>query len=157
MSIPFDCIYVCSTLNNLKVTIYLKIIDFSHNHLTSSCISTILNLIQCSVIEELIVSNNSIDDSALTDAIFQLARFERNKICNLTSGVPLVIINAHTLQHGILLAEMEKNVSIFFMNCEIDKSVNNLITQHAAKKIFLMHNVITIILMISCNAAPFVA
>ena len=102
-----------------KASICLEVMDFSQNHLTSSCIGTIVRLLQCCVIEKLVLSRNSINDSALTDAIFQLARHQWNKICNSNLSKPLVIINAPTLQHCI----KGKYVTLFYMNCKIDENL----------------------------------
>ena len=106
-----------------KAAACLKTLDLSHNHLTSSCIGTILKLLQCFVIEKLVVSKNSINDSALTDAIFQLARYKWTKVCNLNSGIPLVLINAPNLRHCKLITDKGRHVTIFHMNCEIDENL----------------------------------
>ena len=106
-----------------KATACLQTLDFSHNCLTSSCIGTILRLLECFVIERLIVSKNSINDSALTDAIFQLARYTWTKVCNLNSGIPLVLINAPNLKHCKSMTDKGRHVTIFHMNCEIDENL----------------------------------
>ena len=106
-----------------KAAACLKTLDFSYNHLTSSCIGTILRLLQCFVVEKLVVSRNSINDSALTDAIFQLARYKWTKVCNLNSGIPLVLINAPNLRHCKPVTDKGRQVSIFHMNCEIDENL----------------------------------
>ena len=121
--------------------------DFSHNHLTSSCISTILKIIQAFIIEKLIVSHNAINKNPLTDAICHLAHNEGDKIFNLNSGIPLVIINnAHTLQCRNSLASFGQCVTIilFVMNCGIDKSINNLVQEYhnQIKKIYFVNSIV---------------
>ena len=106
-----------------KAAACLKTLDFSHNCLTSSSIGTILRLLQCFVVEKLVVSRNSINDSALTDAIFQLARYKWTKVCNLNSGIPLVLINAPKLEYCKSVTDKGRHVSIFHMNCEIDDNL----------------------------------
>ena len=141
-----DFIYFCSILSSFpKASICLKTMNFSHNHLTSSCIGIILKLLQGCVIEKLVVSNNSINDSALTDAIFQLAHYKWNKFCNLNSGIPLVVINAPGLQQCKLLTDNRRYVTIFYMNCEIDLD-KNLLTEYYSKvkRIFFMNSLVTI-------------
>ena len=141
-----DFIYFCSILSSFpKASICLKTMDFSHNHLTSSCIGIILKLLQGCVIEKLVVSNNSINDSALTDAIFQLAHYKWNKFCNLNSGIPLVVINAPDLQQCKLLTDNRRYVTIFYMNCEIDRD-KILLTEYYSKvkRIFFMNSLVTI-------------
>ena len=134
----------CDILSGFpKALACLKTIDFSHNHLTSSCIGTILRLLQCFIIEKLIVSNNSINDSALTDAIFQLARYKWTKVCNLHSSIPLVIINAPNVRHCKPVRDRGRHVTIFHMNCEIDE---NLLTEYCnkAKNIYCLNSLVAI-------------
>ena len=97
----------CDILSNYPKasSIILKTIDFLHNLLTSSSIGTILKLLQCSVIEKLVVSNNSVNDTALTDAVYQLVCYKWNKICNVSSGIPLVIINMPASQRCVLTTD----------------------------------------------------
>ena len=123
-----------------KSTIILSTMDFSHNLLTSSSIGAILKLLECSVIETLIVSNNSINDTALTDAIYQLARYRWNKICNASSSKPLVVINLPTSCHYKLSIDKVRYATIFHMNCEILKTVS-LDYCSKAKKIYFLNSI----------------
>ena len=133
----------CNILSSFPkaITISLKTMDFSHNQLTSYSIGTILKLLQCSVIERLIVSNNSINDTALTDAIFQLARYKWNKVCNLNSGTPLVIINASASQQCKSITDKRRCATIFYMNCKVD---NNLLVEYCSqvKKIYFLNSLV---------------
>ena len=133
----------CSILLSFpKASIYLKSLDFSQNHLTSSCIGTILRLLQCIVIEKLVVSKNSINDSALTDDIFQLACNKWNEVGNLKSGIPLVIVNEPNMQQYNLVTDNRRYVTVFHMNCEIDKKV---LTDYCskAKKFYFLNSLVT--------------
>ena len=139
-----DFIYFCGILSSFpKASICLKTMDFSYNHLSSSCIGIILKLLQGCVIEKLVVSNNSINDSALTDAIFQLAHYKWNKFCNLNSGIPLVVINAPSLQQCKLLTDNRRYVTIFHMNYKIDKK---LLSEYYSKekKFFFINSLVAI-------------
>lgn len=124
-----------------KQSIHLKTLDFSHNYLTSSCIGAILTLLQCCVIEKLIVSNNAINDSALTDAIFQLAHYKWDKFCNLNASIPLVVINVSSSQHLKSVADRGRFVTIFIMNCEIDKNLLQVYSS-CAKKIYFLNSLV---------------
>ena len=132
----------CDILSSYPKT-SLKTMDFSHNLLTSSCIGTILKLLQYSVIEKLIVSNNSINDTALTDAIYQQARYKWDKFSNVSSGKPLVIINIPTSQHCKLSTNKIRCATIFHMNCKIDKS---LLLEYGsqAKKFYFLNSIVAI-------------
>jgi len=134
------CEILCSAAD--YTSIYLRTVDFSCNYLTSSCIGTILKLLQCCIIETLIISNNSINDNALTDAIFQLIRYEGDKIHNLSSGIPLAIINGHILRNS--LTNKGLNATIFIMNCKIDKKTNGLLLKHRnkVKKIYFVNSIV---------------
>ena len=129
----------CNILSSFpKASIYLKSLDLSQNHLTSSCIGTILRLLQLIVIEKLVVSKNSINDSALTYAIFQLACYKWNEVGNLNSGIPLVIVNEPNMQQNNLLTDNRRYVTLFHMNCKIDEKV---LTDYCSKaKIFYFLN-----------------
>ena len=131
----------CNILSSYPKSISLKTMDFSYNQLTSYSIGTILKLLQCSVIESLIVSNNSINDTAFTDAIFQLARYKWNKVCNLNSGTPLVIINASASQQCISLTDKKRCATIFYMNCKFD---NNLLVEYCSqvKRIYFLNSLV---------------
>ena len=138
-----DFFSFCDILSNYPKTssIILKTMDFSHNLLTPSSIGTILKLLQCSVIEKLILSNNSINDTTLTDAVYQLARYKWSEICNVSSGIPLVIINMPSSQHCKLSTNRMRCATIFHMNCEIHKS---LLLEYCsqAKKIYFLKSVV---------------
>ena len=134
----------CSILSNFsKTSIYLKSLDFSQNHLTSSCIGIILRLLQGCVIEKLVVSRNSINNSALTDAIFQLACYKWNEVGNLNSGIPLVIVNEPSLQQCTLATDNRRYVTVFHMNCEIDKKVLSDYCSKA-KKFYFLNTLVTV-------------
>ena len=125
-----------------KAAACLRTLDVSHNRLTSSCIGTILRLLQSFVIEKLVVSKNSINDSALTDAIFQLARYKWTKVCNLNSGIPLVLINAPNLPtYYDPVTDKGRYVTIFHMNCEIDE---NLLAEFCSilKNIYCLNSIV---------------
>ena len=88
------CEKLYSTSKDLNISIYLETLDLSHNELVSPCVDSILKLLQCCVIEKLILSNNSINNNALTDVIFKLSCYEGDKIQNINYlSTPLVIIN----------------------------------------------------------------
>ena len=126
-----------------KAAACLKTLDFSHNHLTSSCIDTILRLLQCFVIEKLVVSKTSINDDELTDAIFQQACYKWNEVGNLNSRTPLVIVNAPNSQQYNLVTDNSRYVTVFHMNCEIDEKV--LIDNCTkAKKFYFLNSLVTI-------------
>ena len=140
-----DFFSFCDILSNYPKTssIILKTMDFSHNLLTPSSIGTILKLLQCSVIEKLILSNNSINDTTLTDAVYQLARYKWSEICNVSLGIPLVIINMPSSRHCKLSTNRVRCATIFHMNCEIDKS---LLLEYCsqAKKIYFLKSIVAI-------------
>ena len=137
----------CETLysisRDLNISISLEAIDLSRNELTSSCVNSILKLLQCCVIEKLIVSNNSINNHTLTDAIFKLACYEGDKIQTLSLSIPLVIINTQTLQLDNSLNDVGQSAGMIFINYEIDKNFNDLILEHSGqvKKIFFMDSI----------------
>ena len=139
-----DFFEFCDVLSDFRkaTRISLKTMDFSHNLLTSSSIGTILKLLKCSVIEELIVSNNSIDDTALTDAIYQLARFKWSKFCNASSGTPLVIINMLASKPCKLSTDRKRCATLFHMNHKID---NHLLLMHhsQAKRMYFMNSLVS--------------
>ena len=138
-----DFIDLCNILSSLKPKlISLKTMDFSHNFLTSSSIESILKLLEYAVIEKLIVSNNLIDDTALTDGIYHLAGYKWSKICNLSLKIPLVIINMSTSQHCKPSTDGTRCVTIFHMNCKIDES---LLLEYCnqAKKMYFMNSLVT--------------
>ena len=126
-----------------KMSIHLKTIDFSYNCLTSSCIGSILKLLQCCVIEKLVVSNNCINDKALSDAIFQLARYKWEKVCNFNLSIPVVVINAPIMQQCKLMTDKNKYVNIFHMNCKIDE---NLLIEYNSKtkKIYFLNSLVAV-------------
>ena len=154
------CEKLYSTSSDLGVSIYLETINVSCNELTSSCINSILKLLQCCVIKKLIVSNNSINNSELTDAIFELACYEGDKIPNLNLCIPLVIINAQTLQLDNSSSDVGQSAGMFFINYEINKHINDLILKHSSsvKKIYFMDSTATsdleMLLTMLHNALP---
>ena len=120
--------------------------DLSHNHLTSSCVDAILMSLQCCVIQKLIISNNFINNATLTNAIYQLACHEGDKIKNVNSGIPLIIINANTMQIDDTLSNTAgQYVVIFIMNCEVDDSINNLMLEYSShiKKLYIVNSIVT--------------
>ena len=149
-----------SASNELKTSIFLNTIDISHNCLTSSSVNGILALLKSSVIEKLIVSSNSISNSALTDAIFQQACSEEDAIHNLNFGTPLVIVNTETQEENTL-NNMENLASIFIMNCAIDEKVKDLVLEYCnqVNRISFVNNIVantdlgTNLLML-CHSSP---
>ena len=132
-----------SASGDLKTSVFLNTIDISHNCLTSSSVNAILTFLKCSVIEKLIVSNNSINNIALTDAIFQQACSKEDTIHNLKFGTPLVIINTNTQQDNPL-NNMKNLISLFIMNCAIDEKVKDLVLEYCTQvnRIFFVNNVV---------------
>ena len=135
---------LCSASSNLKTSIFLNTMDISHNCLTSTSVDAILTLLKCSVIEKLIVSNNSINNNALTDTIFQQACSEGDIIQNFTFGTPLVIINTNTLQQDNSSKNMEQVISIFIMKCVIDTKAKDLALQYCNQisRIFIVNIIV---------------
>ena len=136
-----DFIGFCDILSSYPKTT-LKTVDFSHNLLTSSSIKSIIKLLECSVIEKLITSDNSIDDTELTDAIYHLAGCKWSKICNVSSHIPLVIINKPAYRNCKLSTDRIRCVTLFHMNCEINK---NLLLEYynKATKMYFMNSLVS--------------
>ena len=137
------CVHLYSASSKQKSLIQLKTMDFSHNHLSSYCISTILKLLECSVIEKLIMSNNYISNGKLTDAIFEQAYYKESEICNSVSGIPLVIINS-CISSDSSQTEMGQIVTIYFMKCKIDKSTHDLLLEYSSKRVYFICSEITL-------------
>ena len=138
------CEKLYSTLKDLNISIYIETLDLSHNELASPCVNSIVKLLQCSVIEKLILSNNSINNIALTDAIFKLACSKGDKIQNINLSTPLVIINTQ-IQLDNSSNDVGKSAGMLFINYEIDKKCNDLILEYSSqvKKIYFMDSIAT--------------
>ena len=95
----------CNTLTNLllgndNTNMHIKILSLSNNHLTSRSIPAIFKLVQKFSIEELTVTNNSFDNSALLGVIFRL------------------IIQHDFVQEMLLSIRANKNsLSVLTINC----------------------------------------
>ena len=138
------CESLSSMLYDFSVSFHLETVDISHNYLTSSCVHAILKFLQCCVIKTLIISNNFINNTILSDAIYQLACSEGDKIKNINSGIPLVIINANTMQFDDTFSIATRHyVVIFIMNCEVDESINELMLEYSGhiKKVYIVNSI----------------
>ena len=71
---------------------YLKKLDISQNHITSSCVNTIMSSLQSCIVEKLIISDTGLNDG-LVNSVFVAGIHGRNDILNFINGVPLIIIN----------------------------------------------------------------
>ena len=138
-----DLFEFCDILSSSPKTspIVLKTIDFSNNLLTSSSIESFLKLLECSVIENLILSDNSINHTELTDAVYHLAGHKWSELCNVSSGIPLIIFNMPSSRHCKLSTDKMRCATIFHMNCKIDKSLL-LKYRNKAKNMYFMNSLV---------------
>ena len=77
--------------NGMSSISYLKILDISHNCITSSSVGTIITSLQYCVIEKLIVSDGKINDGLCT-SLFIIAYLTGGNILNFIRGVPLIVV-----------------------------------------------------------------
>ena len=108
------CNALCNFFTNCKVRyciVYIKILNLSYNALTSTSITCIVNLLQCCVIEKLILSNNHISNDDFNQVYF---KNRYGTYANFSSHVPLVLINSEN-------ADSAENFAIYFVNLTINK------------------------------------
>ena len=70
---------------------YLKMLDISHNQMTSSCVNAIISSLQTCIVEKLVISDNEFNDE-LVNSIFVEGYYRGSFILNFINGVPLIII-----------------------------------------------------------------
>ena len=123
-----ECYFADATCKNIwkmlldkkNALSYLKLLDISHNHITSG---TIIMCLRHCIIEKLVVCHNNIND--LGTSILSSLCDEKCSILNFIWGIPLIIINS------VQEKSSSKNTNSFtaiLMNTNINKYVLNLIT-----------------------------
>jgi len=110
-----------------KMLSYLKKLDISHNYLTTSSVSAITSILQCCIIEKLVLSGKEISND-LHNSIFLAAYYGRYSVLNFTMGAPLVIINKEPNVH-------QSTASVFLVNTKLRKYEMELITDTSEYKI----------------------
>ena len=97
--------------------VYVKVLNLSYNSLTSASIMCIVNLLQCCIVEKLILSNNHISNDDFNQIYF---RNRYDSYANISLNIPLVLINSENL-------EGKKNFTIYTVNMLINRNLINVI------------------------------
>ena len=97
--------------------VYIKVLNLSYNSLTSASITSIVNLLQCCVIEKLILSNNHISNDDFNQIYF---RNRCDTYANFASNIPLVLIHPENLKSKMVF-------TIYFVNMLINRNLSNII------------------------------
>ena len=108
------CSALCNFFGNFKVRyciMYIKVLNLSYNSLTSASILCLVNLLQCCVVEKLILSNNHISNDDFNQVYF---KSKYSTYANSSSHVPLVLINSEN-------SDSVENFAIYFVNLSINK------------------------------------
>ena len=117
---------------------YLKMLDISHNDITSSCVNIIISSLKTCIIEKLVISDNDFNNE-LVSSVFATGNSGGSDLCNFIVGIPMVIINN--------LKGDNSSTTAFVINCTIDKRCVNLLTdlldyQASSCNLFLLNNCI---------------
>ena len=116
------CNVLCNFFKSCRIRyciVYIKVLNLSYNSLTSTSITSIVNLLQCCVIEKLILSNNHISSDDFNQVYYK-SRYDT--YANASSHIPLVLINSKN-------ADSTENFAIYFVNLTINKKLINIINR----------------------------
>ena len=115
-----SCITLSDFFKSYKVRncspIYVKVLNLSFNSLTSASIMCIVNLLQCCVIEKLILSNNHISNDDFNQMYF---RNRCDSYANFSLNIPLVLINSENL-------EGKRNFTVYTVNMLVNRNFFNV-------------------------------
>ena len=121
----------CSTTK-----VYIKQLNLSNNHLTSSVIPGFLKLLQCCIIEQLNLSQNLISDVVLNEAIYSKILTDGD-LANFNCKIPLIV----TKNFPALNNEIDHCSVIYAINCQINKRIGKMFeTQRVINRIVLFNN-----------------
>ena len=108
-----SCGMLCNRLFNPGgVLKCIKQLNLSGNVLTESCLGSVLESLQHCVIQQLIISDNFIQNQEFTDIIFA-EYLSNSKICNFKLGIPLTVVNnSSSLKTGYTATVLLNNTCV---------------------------------------------
>ena len=117
---------------------YLKKLDISHNHITSSCVKAIISSLRTCIIEKLVISHTELNNK-LVNSVFVSGYHQGDDLLNFIKGVPLIIIN---IEQGD-----QNYFTSFVVNCAVNDSCINLLSDISDYEVhhynlFLLNNCI---------------
>ena len=122
-----DCKTLCNFFQNNRVRnciVCIKVLNLSHNLLTSLSIMYIVNLLQCCAIEKLILSNNYISNDSFNEIYF---KNRHETYVNSISNNPLILINPENTDNKL-------NFTIYFVNLGINNGLINMLNSLMIRK-----------------------
>ena len=131
------CNTLCKFFENNRLRnciVCIKVLNLSHNSLTSVSIIYIVNLLQCCAIEKLILSDNYISNDNFNEVYF---KNRHETYVNSISNKPLILINPEN-------TDSKLNFTIYFVNLGINNSLINIlnslmINKELAGSLFLVN------------------
>jgi len=130
--------YLMALINHFSsgTSVYIKQLNLSNNHITSSVIPGFLKLLQFCVIEKLNLSDNSISDKILNKAIYSQVLFNED-FANFTNKIPLAIAKDVVTFNN----ERENSLTVFAINCQINERIGDLLeAEYGVVNLVLFNN-----------------
>jgi len=130
--------YWMALIHNLSrsTKVYIKQVNLSNNHLTSSVIPGFLKLLQYCVIEQLNISQNLISDVILNEAIYSKLLTD-GELANFVHKIPLIV----TKTFPALNNETDNCSVAYIINCQINKGIGEMLgTQCVVNRMVLFGN-----------------
>ena len=137
-----DFMVLCSyftgvTSDHIKVAISIKVFNISDNCLTSLSVPTIMDSLKHCIVNQYILSHNSIPQQELSDTFITEVRTELISL-NFLQKYPLIIVN----DAKSLNKEFRNVCNIYIINCEIDGSVFEIVLKNhwTINELILLNN-----------------